>query len=320
MPPVPCAFRCGGPSPYVLFILLCLSTREHVSALAIAPPLSSGSGWRRPCPRPAQSPSPARAASRTSSASYPRSPRSPGRARSARGCRRRPRLRKGERVTRLICFESARGRGARSRPSGRGASSGTGSKARAARTAERRHHLTHAHRDAGHVDRAPRRRRQPAHRAAAGAGRGFGEGLGRPAGEEGPASPPPMHQRGAAEAGRPGGRWLGARGGAEASSSAGVRAGRGRGASRGSRSPASRATASLPPAPCGGLIVCRPGAALLQWGSRRGSAYGHTAGWPASGSRRIELAKPLAALFGLPGRIETVGSRSVRPSMKPLRL
>ena len=46
---------------------------------------------------------------------------------------------------------------------------------------------------------------------------------------------------------------------------------------------------------------------------------GQTAGLPASGSRRMPLAKPLAALFGLPGRMLTVGRRSVRPSTKPLR-
>jgi len=46
---------------------------------------------------------------------------------------------------------------------------------------------------------------------------------------------------------------------------------------------------------------------------------GHVLGCPARGSRRMPLAKPLAALFGLPGRMLTVGRRSVRPSTKPLR-
>ena len=47
---------------------------------------------------------------------------------------------------------------------------------------------------------------------------------------------------------------------------------------------------------------------------------GQTASMPASGSRTIELAKVEAALLGLPGRTKIVGSRSERPSTKPLRL
>ena len=41
---------------------------------------------------------------------------------------------------------------------------------------------------------------------------------------------------------------------------------------------------------------------------------------PASGSRTTPLAKLDAALFGLPGRTVTVGSRRQRPSTKPLRV
>ena len=48
-------------------------------------------------------------------------------------------------------------------------------------------------------------------------------------------------------------------------------------------------------------------------------ATGHTASTPASDSRTMPLAKDDAALFGLPGRTVTVGNRSERPSMKPLR-
>ena len=40
---------------------------------------------------------------------------------------------------------------------------------------------------------------------------------------------------------------------------------------------------------------------------------------PASGSRRIEEKKPLAALFGLPGRMQMVGRRMPMPSRKPRR-
>ena len=49
-------------------------------------------------------------------------------------------------------------------------------------------------------------------------------------------------------------------------------------------------------------------------------ATGHSASTPASGSRMMPLANDDAALFGLPGRTVTVGSRSERPSMKPLRV
>ena len=47
---------------------------------------------------------------------------------------------------------------------------------------------------------------------------------------------------------------------------------------------------------------------------------GQTASWPLNGSRIIEEAKVEAARFGRPGRTTTVGSRSARPSTKPLRL
>ena len=43
-------------------------------------------------------------------------------------------------------------------------------------------------------------------------------------------------------------------------------------------------------------------------------ATGHGASTPASGSRTMPLANDEAALFGLPGRTVTVGSRSERPS------
>ena len=47
---------------------------------------------------------------------------------------------------------------------------------------------------------------------------------------------------------------------------------------------------------------------------------GHRASMPARGSRMIPLANDYAALFGLPGRTVTVGNRSERPSMNPLRV
>ena len=47
---------------------------------------------------------------------------------------------------------------------------------------------------------------------------------------------------------------------------------------------------------------------------------GSTASRPDSGSRMIPEAKPEAAPFGLPGRTTTVGTRTLRPSMKPLRV
>ncbi len=50
------------------------------------------------------------------------------------------------------------------------------------------------------------------------------------------------------------------------------------------------------------------------------SETGSTASWPASGSRMMLEKKPDAALFGLPGRTQMVGSRRLMPSRKPLRL
>ena len=47
---------------------------------------------------------------------------------------------------------------------------------------------------------------------------------------------------------------------------------------------------------------------------------GATAASPFKGSRIMPLAKLDAAALGLPGRTLMVGMRSVRPSMKPLRL
>ena len=49
-------------------------------------------------------------------------------------------------------------------------------------------------------------------------------------------------------------------------------------------------------------------------------ATGQIASTPASGSRTMPLANDDAALLGLPGRTVTVGRRSERPSMKPLRV
>ena len=53
---------------------------------------------------------------------------------------------------------------------------------------------------------------------------------------------------------------------------------------------------------------------------RASRATGQIASTPESGSRMIPLANDDAALFGLPGRTVTVGSRRLRPSMKPLRV
>ena len=63
------------------------------------------------------------------------------------------------------------------------------------------------------------------------------------------------------------------------------------------------------------------------WTTRRGERMyiaasrptGQTACWPASGSRKIELAQVEAALLGLPGRTQMVGRRRERPSSRPLR-
>jgi hypothetical protein len=49
-------------------------------------------------------------------------------------------------------------------------------------------------------------------------------------------------------------------------------------------------------------------------------ATGQIASTPDSGSRMMPLANEDAALFGLPGRTVTVGSRRLRPSTKPLRV
>src|SRR4029450_285218 len=51
-----------------------------------------------------------------------------------------------------------------------------------------------------------------------------------------------------------------------------------------------------------------------------GAATGHTASIPESGSRMMPLAKDDAARLGLPGRTVTVGKRSERPSIIPLRV
>ena len=50
------------------------------------------------------------------------------------------------------------------------------------------------------------------------------------------------------------------------------------------------------------------------------ASTGQLASTPASGSRMMPLANEDAALFGLPGRTLTVGSRRLRPSRKPLRV
>jgi hypothetical protein len=50
------------------------------------------------------------------------------------------------------------------------------------------------------------------------------------------------------------------------------------------------------------------------------SGTGHSAATPASGIIREPLAKDDAARLGLPGRTTTVGSRSERPSIMPLRV
>ena len=47
---------------------------------------------------------------------------------------------------------------------------------------------------------------------------------------------------------------------------------------------------------------------------------GSTASLPASGSRMMLEKKPDAALFGVPGRTQMVGSRMPTPSRKPLRV
>ena len=54
-----------------------------------------------------------------------------------------------------------------------------------------------------------------------------------------------------------------------------------------------------------------------QW--RTSSLTGRTASLPASGSRRMLEKKPEAALLGVPGRMQIVGSRMPMPSMKPRR-
>src|SRR5215204_2408036 len=54
-----------------------------------------------------------------------------------------------------------------------------------------------------------------------------------------------------------------------------------------------------------------------QW--RTSSATGSTASSPASGSRMMPEKKPEAALLGLPGRTQIVGSRMPMPSKKPRR-
>ena len=55
-----------------------------------------------------------------------------------------------------------------------------------------------------------------------------------------------------------------------------------------------------------------------QW--RTSSDTGSTASSPASGSRMMLEKKPEAALFGLPGRTQIVGSRIEMPSSRPLRV
>ena len=49
------------------------------------------------------------------------------------------------------------------------------------------------------------------------------------------------------------------------------------------------------------------------------SRTGSIASLPASGSRRMLEKKPEAALFGLPGRMQMVGSLMPMPSKKPRR-
>ena len=50
------------------------------------------------------------------------------------------------------------------------------------------------------------------------------------------------------------------------------------------------------------------------------SGTGSTASTPLSGSRMMPEAKPEAAPLGVPGRTVAVGTRTLRPSMKPLRV
>ena len=52
---------------------------------------------------------------------------------------------------------------------------------------------------------------------------------------------------------------------------------------------------------------------------RTSSSTGSTASLPASGSRRMFEKNPDAALFGAPGRMQTVGSLSPMPSRNPRR-
>jgi hypothetical protein len=57
----------------------------------------------------------------------------------------------------------------------------------------------------------------------------------------------------------------------------------------------------------------------LAWVWRTVSATGSTASAPASGSRMMPEKNPDAALLGLPGRTQMVGSRMPTPSRKPRR-
>jgi hypothetical protein len=53
---------------------------------------------------------------------------------------------------------------------------------------------------------------------------------------------------------------------------------------------------------------------------RTDSGTGNTASWPTSGSRRMLEKNPDAAAFGLPGRMQMVGSRMPTPSTNPRRV
>ena len=76
------------------------------------------------------------------------------------------------------------------------------------------------------------------------------------------------------------------------------------------------------------LAPSRPAAWSRKFTAERGlacqwrtlSGTGSTASWPASGSRMMLEKKPEAAMLGLPGRTQMVGSLMPMPSMKPRRV
>ena len=70
-------------------------------------------------------------------------------------------------------------------------------------------------------------------------------------------------------------------------------------------------------AACSSQSTARRG---LQTQTAKSSGTGRAAGSPSRGSRRMPLKKLLAALFGRPGRMTTVGRRMSTASRKPRRL